>query len=127
MWKVHVRGIFQYLLDKESEVMNEDSLDSNVNEYIKTKNNKATLSSKWKIALGLQEVDNLTTSVYMEDLVKVNVKNEISLDKLENVLNKYYEKLNGSSVSLSIEFFKIWFTTSRIEKLSKVVKKINNK
>lgn len=63
--------------------MNEQFLDSKINEYIEIKNDKPDLESKWELAIGLQQVDNLTASEYMKDLVKANLKNEISLDELE--------------------------------------------
>ena len=96
MRKVLVGGTFQYLLSKEGEVMNEQYLDSEVNEYIEIRNDKSDLESKWEMAIGLQQVDNLTPSKYMKDLVKLNIKNEISLDGLENKLKKYYDDLNDS-------------------------------
>ena len=40
MRKVLVGGTFQYLLSKEGEVMNEQYLDSEVNEYIEIKSDK---------------------------------------------------------------------------------------
>ncbi len=76
--------------------MNEQYLDSEVNEYIEIRSDKSDLESKWKMAIGLQQVDNLTPSEYMKNLVKLNIKNEISLDELENRLKKYYDDLNGS-------------------------------
>ncbi len=76
--------------------MNEQYLDSEVNEYIEIKNDKSDLESKWEMAIGLQQVDNLTPSEYMKDLVKLNIKNEISFDELENKLKKYYDDLNDS-------------------------------
>ncbi len=76
--------------------MNEQYLDSEVNEYIEIKNDKSDFESKWKMAIGLQQVDNLTPSEYMKGLVKLNIKNEISLDELENRLKKYYGDLNDS-------------------------------
>ena len=74
--------------------MNEHYLDSEVNEYIEIKSDKSDLDSKWEMAIGLQQVDNLTPSEYMKDLVKLNIKDEISLDELENKLKKYYDDLN---------------------------------
>ena len=74
--------------------MNEQCLDSEVNEYIEIRSDKSDLESKWEMAIGLQQVDNLTPSEYMKDLVKLNIKNEISLDELENRLKKYYNDLN---------------------------------
>lgn len=88
--------IFQYLLSKEGEVMNEQYLDSELNGYIEIKNDKSDLESKWEMAIGLQQVDNLTPSEYLKDLVKLNIKNEISLDELENKLKKYYDDLNDN-------------------------------
>lgn len=76
--------------------MNEQFLDSKINEYIEIKNDKPDLESKWELAIGLQQVDNLTASEYMKDLVKANLKNEISLDELEKKLKKYYDDLNDS-------------------------------
>ena len=73
---------FQYLLSKEGEVMNEQYLDSEVNEYIEIKSDKSDLESKWEMAIGLQKVDNLTPSKNMKDLVKLNIENEISIDEL---------------------------------------------
>ena len=32
----------------------------------------------------------------MKDLVKLNIKNEISIDELENKLKNYYDDLNDS-------------------------------
>ena len=55
------------------------------------KSDKSDLESKWEMATGLQQVDNLTPSEYMKDLVKLNIKNEISLDELDNKLKKYYD------------------------------------
>ena len=96
MRKVLVGGTFQYLLSKEGEVMNGQYLDSEVNEYIEIKSDKSDLESKWEMAIGLQQVDNLKPSEYMKDLVKLNIKNKISFDELENKLKKYYGDLNDS-------------------------------
>ena len=76
--------------------MNEQYLDSEVNEYIEIKSYKSDLESKWEMAIGLQQVDDLTPSEYMKNLVKLNIKNKILLDELENRLKKYYDDLNDS-------------------------------
>lgn len=62
--------------------MNEQYLDSEVNEYKEIKSDKSDLESKWEMAIGLQKVDNLTPSKNMKDLVKLNIENEISIDEL---------------------------------------------
>ena len=84
------------MLSKDGEVMNEQYLDSEVNEYIEIKSDKSDLESKWEMAIGLQQVDNLTPSEYMKDLVKLNIKNEISFDELEYKLKNYYDDLSDS-------------------------------
>lgn len=76
--------------------MNEQYLDSEVNEYIEIKKDKSDLESKWEMAIGLQQVDNLAPSEYMKNLVKLNIKNEILIDELEKKLKKYYYNLNDS-------------------------------
>ncbi len=76
--------------------MNEQYLDSEVNEYKEIKSDKSDLESKWEMAIGLQQVDDLTPSEYMKNLVKLNIKNKILLDELENRLKKYYDDLNDS-------------------------------
>lgn len=48
--------------------MNAQYLDSEVNEYTEIKNDKYYLESKWKMAIGLQQVDNLIPSEYMEKI-----------------------------------------------------------
>lgn len=76
--------------------MNEQYLDSEVNEYIEIKSDEFDLESKWDMAIDLQQVDNLKPSEYLKDLVKLNIKKEISLDELENKLKKYYDDLNDN-------------------------------
>ena len=71
MRKVLVGGTFQYLLSKEGEVMNEQCLDSEVNEYIEIRSDKSDLESKWEMAIGLQQVDNLTPSEYLKKLSEI--------------------------------------------------------
>lgn len=51
----------------------------------------------WEMAIGLQDVDNLKPSNYFEELVKQNIKGEISIKEVEQSLKKYYldkEKIN---------------------------------
>lgn len=76
--------------------MNEENLDSNRNEYVEINDNKSSLESKWEMAIGLQQVDNLISSKYMEALIKDNIKNKISLEELEDKLKLYYEQLKGN-------------------------------
>lgn len=46
----------------------------------------------WDIAIGLNQVDNLTPSKYLTDLVEQSVENHISYQEIETELHRYYEK-----------------------------------
>lgn len=45
----------------------------------------------WNMAIGLQQVDNLTPSVYLKQLANENVQGKISNNEVEDLLHKYYE------------------------------------
>ena len=71
--------------------MSEKEFDSSVNDYIETnifKNN--TLQQKWDMAIGLQEVDNLKPSKYLEKLLQENVMGKKTIYEVEEELKKYY-------------------------------------
>ena len=52
---------------------------------------------KWDMAIGLQEVDNLKTSKYLEKLISDNVNGFLKIEEVLNELNsyliKFYENL----------------------------------
>ena len=71
--------------------MSEKEFDSSVNDYIETnifKNNN--LQQKWDMAIGLQEVDNLKPSKYLEKLLQENVMGKKTIYEVEEELKKYY-------------------------------------
>ena len=71
--------------------MSEKELDSSVNEYeeeYKTSNYIKQL--EWDMALGLQEVDNLKPSKYLEKLLKENVEGILTIEEVEKELKEYY-------------------------------------
>lgn len=76
--------------------MSEKDFDSSINEYIEIKNSKSILELEWEMAIGLQQVDDLTSSSYMKDLIDANIKKEISFDELESKLKEYYKKSNNN-------------------------------
>ena len=45
----------------------------------------------WSTAIGLQAVDGLTTSEYLNDLARRNIEGEITIDEVGRLLNSYYE------------------------------------
>lgn len=45
----------------------------------------------WSTAIGLQAVDGLKTSDYLNDLARKNIEGEITIDEVERLLNSYYQ------------------------------------
>ena len=79
--------------------------DSSVNDYIETnifKNN--TLQQKWDMAIGLQEVDNLKPSKYLERLLQENVMGKKTIYEVEEELKKYYVEKDESDEIARDEF-----------------------
>ena len=79
--------------------MSEKELDSNVNEYEEQyKSSNYIKQLQWDMAIGLQEVDNLKPSKYLEKLLDENVTGEMTIKQVEQNLREYYveqEKTNG--------------------------------
>jgi fido (protein-threonine AMPylation protein) len=51
---------------------------------------KAEKSEIWQTAIGLQQVDGLTPSVYLLETAKRNIEGEITIDEVHDRLNSYY-------------------------------------
>lgn len=71
--------------------MDEKKWDSSVNEY----EEQYTASNyqkqlQWDMAIGLQEVDNLKPSKYLEQLVEENIDGSKAIKEVENNLREYY-------------------------------------
>lgn len=83
--------------------MSEKELDSSVNEYEeKYKSNNYVKQLKWYMAIGLQEVDNLKPSKYLEKLLKEEVEGNLTIEEVEKALKEYYiEKENKNEVNHS--------------------------
>ena len=78
--------------------MREQELDSSVNEYIEEyKSSNYVKQQQWDMAIGLQEVDNLKPSKYLEKLVSDNIDGNLTIEEVLNELNsyliKFYENL----------------------------------
>lgn len=71
----------------------EKEYDGELNEYqiISEKQPQYIKQLYWDIALGLQKVDGLNPSKYMEKLINKSINGEINNIELENNLKKYYE------------------------------------
>lgn len=71
--------------------MSEKELDASKNVYIEEIHDKYYDSrSKWDMAVGLQKVDNLEPSNYLEKLLNENIIGKITIDEVINNLNSYY-------------------------------------
>lgn len=47
-------------------------------------------AENWSIAIGLQAVDGLQTSKYLQEIAKRNIEGEISLDEAQKLIHNYY-------------------------------------
>ena len=81
--------------------MSEKELDSSKNDYIETETPKNYVKQlEWYMAIGLQEVDNLKPSKYLEKLLQENVTGEKTIYEVEKELKEYYtEKENNNDVN----------------------------
>ena len=71
--------------------MSEKELDSSSNDYIeKQENPYYARQLQWDMAIGLQEVDNLKPSKYLEKLLEENVTGMMSVQEVERNLKEYY-------------------------------------
>jgi fido (protein-threonine AMPylation protein) len=81
--------------------MREKELDSSVNEYEEQyKSSNYMKQLQWDMAIGLQEVDNLKPSKYLEKLLEENITGEMTIDEVEQSLKEYYiEKENKNELN----------------------------
>ena len=81
--------------------MSEKELDSSINDYIETETpNNYVKQQEWDMAIGLQEVDNLKPSKYLEKLLQENVTGEKTIYEVEKELKEYYvEKEKNNEVN----------------------------
>ncbi len=71
--------------------MSEKELDSSNIEYTEeTKPEGYVKQLEWDMAIGLQEVDNLKPSKYLEKLLEENVSGNLTIKQVEEELRKYY-------------------------------------
>lgn len=81
--------------------MSEKELDSSVNEYKEEyKFSNYVKQLQWDMAIGLQEVDNLKPSKYLEKLLQENVNGNLTIEQVKNELKEYYiEKEQNQDVN----------------------------
>jgi len=73
--------------------MSEKEYDSSVNKYIvKETPEYYEKQLQWDMAIGLQEVDNLKPSSYLEKLMDENISGNITVEQVKKGLRSYYEE-----------------------------------
>ena len=64
----------------------------NFDEYIRQgEPSQREAAYAWSTAIGLQAVDGLKTSDYLNNLARRNIEGEITIDEVDQLLNSYYE------------------------------------
>ena len=81
--------------------MSEKELDSSANEYEEEyKSSNYVKQLQWDMAIGLQEVDNLKPSKYLEELLEENVEGNLTIEEVVKELREYYiEKENKNEIN----------------------------
>ena len=71
--------------------MDEKQWDSSVNEYEEIYQPSNYIKQlQWDVAIGLQQVDNLKSSKYLEQISKKNILGELTIKEVEQSLREYY-------------------------------------
>ena len=71
--------------------MSEKALDSSMNPYQEERKPKGYIKQlQWDMAIGLQQVDNLKPSKYLEQISEKNILGELTLKEVEQSLREYY-------------------------------------
>ena len=81
--------------------MNELLFDSSINEYLEIYHPSSYHKQlQWDMAIGLQQVDNLKPSKYLEQISEKNILGELTIKEVEQSLREYYsEKEKRHSVN----------------------------
>ena len=63
----------------------------NFDEYIRQGDPaKRELAVAWRVAIGLQAVDGLKTSEFLQETARRNIEGEITIDEVKHLVNQYY-------------------------------------
>ena len=85
--------------------MTEKELDSSINDYIETETHKNYVKQQeWDMAIGLQKVDNLKPSKYLEKLLQENIIGEKTIYEVEHELKQYYVEKDKTDKTIQDEF-----------------------
>ena len=74
-------------------MMDEKELYINFDEYIRQgEPQQKERAEAWRVAIGLQAVDGLKTSEYLQDTARRNIEGEITIDEARELVKQYYVK-----------------------------------
>lgn len=63
----------------------------NFDEYVKASEpHKRERAEAWRVAIGLQAVDGLKTSEYLQETARKNIEGEITIDEARELVKRYY-------------------------------------
>ena len=63
----------------------------NFDEYVKASEpHKRERAEAWRVAIGLQAVDGLKTSEYLQETARKNIEGEITIDEARELVKQYY-------------------------------------
>ena len=94
--------------------------DSSTGKYILTETPKNHIKQlRWDMAIGLQEVDNLKPSKYLEKLIQENVTGEKTIYEVEHELKQYYIEKDKTYKTIRDEFECDFVSTRIVQLLSK--------
>lgn len=97
--------------------MSEKDYDSSINDYEEEyRPSYYAKQLQWDMAIGLQEVDNLKPSKYLEKLLEENVEGNLSIEEVENELKEYYIEKEKEN-KLNHEELECDFVSTRIVEL----------
>ena len=72
---------------------NDKDLYLNFDEYIRQGDpQKKERAEAWRVAIGLQAVDDLKVSDYLLELARRNIEGEITMEEVDKLLDEYYEE-----------------------------------
>ena len=98
-------------------VVSENELDSSVIDYDVIERPKGYLKQlQWDMAIGLQEVDNLTPSSTLEELLEKNVAGLMTVEEVKEKLKYYYVEQERDN-KLNIKELECDFVSTRIVEL----------
>ena len=97
--------------------MSEKEFDSSMNSYQEEYRPKGYMKQlQWDMAIGLQEVDNLKPSKYLEEIIKKNILGELTIKEVGQSLREYYVE-KGKQDSINHNELECDFVSMRIVEL----------